>query len=381
MLLGVANYFANQQPSTTVNLNPIIAGNDDLFYFSLSSVCSLPGMQLLFPQLISGCPYLRLSEYTNQQIPLTITINNRILIPNQPVAVSSKVQNSSQRATLVLTISGFGKIASASRDISNINVPGSTVVQESGIPIQQLFADITVEAFNFVLDFQYLLFQVSFNSTTTLNTAMTQYVWFSGGKNSAAFKWANAGFEQNATLPFTGGASTINVYSLLDYNQSWNSSFAACTTALFIAKTCGTLFNSAVNTSFQNSTIVYRFYEVNINSTSGGNVFNNKTAWYLSGYRLRLNTSSNLGYSFVGYHYDNGTLISNDSNYILTITSPLNITASFVAKPQSYFWDYFKVFGLLAFGFGCLLALLRYAIRSIDKEEVEVRKTDHESMP
>lgn len=354
--LAAYNYLATQQPPTTINLNPSISGSATLYYFSLSGLCSLPGIPLLFPQFVSGCPYLRLSETTNQQIPLTIAINRSILLAGHSVKIGSELGNSSQSATLILTLSAFGNTATDSYDISNINVPGSTTVQESGLPIKQLIADVSAEVFDILVDFNYLLFQVSFNSTTTLSTSMTQYAWFSGGSKSTMFKWTTGGFEQNATLQFNGGSNTINVTSLLNYNQSWNSSFGACTTALFIQTTCASLFKSITNTSLQNSTSAYRFYEININLSSGGTITNNKTAWYLSGYKLQLNASPNDGYAFAGYHYSNGTLISNDTKHTLVVMAPMNISANFVPKPSTDWWAYIIVFVIL----GGLLAIFFY---------------------
>ena len=128
-------------------------------------------------------------------------------------------------------------------------------------------------------------------------------------------------------MPFNGGPNRLSLLIGITYNQSWNFSLEVCTGGIIIPKTCSTAFHSITNTSLWTNNSAFMYDKVNISVSPGGQVTDNKTAWYLKGYRLQLNVSPDDGYQFAGYHYSNGTLISNNTKYPLIILSPMNISA------------------------------------------------------
>jgi hypothetical protein len=367
----VSHYVMSLQPSTTVSLNPYISGQATLYNLSLSAVCSLPGMILLFPKLVSGCPYLNTVEYLNQTTPLTLTINKRVLLPRDSVTITSAIGTSSPQIDLVRTVSLFGSSASLDTSVNGQSAPGSGVTQTFEISIFELLGKVTTE----ILNATATIASADLEHNATLTTYLTQSISLNRS-SSAQLVWKSTGFEQNTTLLFKGGSDTISIETRLTDNQTWDSNWFICTSVIILGKKCTPdLYNSISSASFSSDYVnAYKYYEVNIHPQKGGIINNNLTAWYLSGYQLALNATPEEGYAFVGYRYGNGTWISNNTQYTLAVTSPLNITGVFATRPPDYFWDYVKVGVLFVVLLAIFFGLIAYALRSLDRDLEEAEK-------
>jgi hypothetical protein len=341
LLLVVFGYYylSIQQPSTTKNLSFHISGNDTLYYSSLGSICSTFGLDIIFPSLSSQCPYFETEEYLNTFVPVTLVINKRVLIKDQNITIYSELENSSPQISIVRTVSGFGYSASQTTNLANIAVSGTSITQNMEVPIYQWIEDISIGFSDFDLTFTEILAKISLNYNATVDTNVTQYILINQS-NSISLNWVHGGFKQNVTWLFSGSSNTINVYTALAYNQSWDSALNICTTVLFISTTCNKAYGSLSNANFSSTYIdAYKYYEVNFTTETGGQIYNNGTAWYLAGYRLPLNASPEINYTFGGYYYSNGTLISNNMKHTIVVASPANIIVKFVPKiPFSYYW-------------------------------------------
>lgn len=361
ILILIYSHLNTGQPNITQNLNVPIVGNATLYYFSLGSLCP-SSFQIAFPSLASECPSFGTYEYVDTSIPIATEISTRVVSPGQKVIIQSELENSQTQIDLTRVVSGLGFTSSLDTYLSNLETPGTSITQNLQIPLYQWAGEVTADLYYLEADVPFVLEQINVNYNATLNTTVKQYIW-TNPSNAMLLEWNYSGYTQNTTWSFEGNASTINIYTLLTYNQTWDSRWNLCTTTLIIFTNCNQVYSQFSRANFSSTPVqVYRYYQVKITPQIGGNISDNSTAWYLDRYRLLLNASPNIGYEFKGYYYSNGTLISNNVKHTFVVTAPANIVAKFTPVPAAS--NYLPI-TLIVIALGILILLNYFIFKSI----------------